>query len=373
MQGSVSNAVYECPEKPRRKSVQVKIEYDSEQEKYSLLNDSAQLVKRLPYYPDCATGFKGMSTPHTMRLSRKQALSYAYVQMNPKAYYSFLVLDIDRGISGADFWQGLGLAAPYFVVFNRSNNRGHVIYVLRSPVCKTKMGHYSALKYLRSIESAYTEIAGADKSYAGHMAKNPWSEEWRVIQVSGNVYDLSGLVTESVREQMQKPRTKARENVAGLGRNCFIFEHVRTWAYKAVREYWGGNFVDWYKAVKGECEKLNAKFNPCLSACELDCLAKSISLWVWKHITPAGFSIIQRGKINCRWSKESRKAEGIILLKAGFTVDETSEMLNVTQRTAYNWRSGMPEFMHETVSEVKPWLDMGISRRWYYELKKRGE
>ena len=361
--------------KSKRIPIRESIKYDIEHESYSELSDSVKLQKRMPYRPDCMTKLKGTNSPQTIRLWRTSAISNCeYVQMNPRAYYAFLVLDIDNEMSGANYLQECGLAAPYFVVFNQDNNRGHVIYALRNPVYTADFGNASALNFLQDIVKAYTEIASADKSYAGHLVKNPWSRAWRVEQPSVNVYDLSGLVTESVRgEMMKKPSKKVREGVAGLGRNCYIFENVRIWAYRAVREYWGNerNFGEWYKAVKAKCESLNAEFILPLPAYEIRSITRSIAVWVWKHITPAIFSEIQRGHIKVRWSKESRKSEGITLLKAGFTVAEVCEMLNVRHSAVYNWRSGMPEFVHERVSEVAPWMEMGISRATWYRLQSR--
>ncbi|MBQ3456004.1 MAG: replication initiation protein [Synergistaceae bacterium] len=365
----------ERPAKRKRKTYRDKLKCEVEHETYSELKASERLQKLMPYRPDCMISLKGTPSPKTIRLWRSSAILHCeYVQMNPRAYYSFMVLDIDYEMSGADFWKCLGLAAPYFVVMNPDNNRGHVIYALRHPVYTRDFGNYGALKYLHSLVKAYTEIAHADKSYSGHLAKNPWSRAWRVVQTSKNVYDMRGLVTDSVRVAMeQKPTKKARESVAGLGRNCYIFEHVRIWAYRAIREYWGKaeNLGAWYTAVKAECERLNAGFTPCLPACEIRSLARSIAMWTWKHLTPAGFANAQRASVTQRWSKESRKGEGIILLNAGFSVAEICEILNVRHSAVYNWRSELPYMARESVSEIQPWLDMGISRATWYRLQSR--
>ena len=347
------------------------IKYDRDYEDYSILSNPAQLKKLLPYYPDCTSTLRGTQHPYTLHLPRKKALLHSYIQLNPEALYTFLVLDIDREFNACDLWEYDGLPVPYFVAYNRENGHAHVIYVLRKPVCKTSLGHVSVLKYLDAIVRAYTVLAGADGSYAGHLAKNPWSEAWRVIQTGQAVYDLSGLVTGRVIDLLEeKPTRRPREEIAGLGRNCYIFEKVRTWAYRAVREY-RQEGEEWYSAVSVQCEILNGAFSPCLAQSEVNQIARSIAKWVWRHITPEGFALHQRGLIKRRWDKESRKAEGIAMFKAGFSVDEVSDLLNVSCATVYRWRGEIPEMRHAKVSEARPWLDLGISRAtWYRQQRK---
>lgn len=346
------------------------IKYNRDYDDCSILRKPAQLKLFLPYYPHCTSNLKSGNYVYVRALPRKKALKHSYIQMNPKSMYVFMVLDIDREFNACDLWEDYNLPLPYFVAYNRTNGHAHVIYVLRKPVCTTSVARYSVLKYLYAIVNAYTEITGADGMYAGHLAKNPWSKEWRVIQTGQAVYDLAALVAPKVIDILErKPTKKPREEIAGLGRNCYIFENARSWAYRAIREYWR-NSQEWYSAVKTQCEVLNSGFSPCLGQSEINQIAKSISVWVWRHITPEGFSQHQRNLVKRRWSKESRKAEGVTMLRAGFSVDEICDMLNVTSRAVYLWRRELPEMRHETVSEIRPWLDLGISRATWYRLQK---
>ena len=351
----------------------ISIKYNKDCGDYSILRKPAQLKLLLPYYPDCTSNLKSGNNVYVQAMPRKKALKHSYIQMNPKSMYVFMVLDIDREFNACDLWDYDNLPIPYFVAYNRKNGHAHVIYVLRKPVCTTSLARYSVLNYLNAIVKAYTEITGADGMYAGHLAKNPWSKEWRVIQTGQAVYDLAGLVTAPVIDILErKPTKKPREDQAGLGRNCNIFEKVRSWAYRAIREYWR-NSGEWYSAVKTQCEILNSEFSPCLGQSEVNQIAKSISAWVWRHITPEGFSLYQRNLVKRRWNKESRKEEGVKMLQAGFSVDEICDMLNIPQRTLYRWRSELPELRHETVSEIMPWGKLGISRATWYRLQKAGK
>ncbi len=356
----------------------ISIKYDRDYDDYSILRKPAQLKLLLPYYPDCTSNLKSGNNIYVGAMPRKKALKHSYIQMNPKSMYVFMVLDIDRPFAPGELSYDCNLPWPYFVVYNRKNGHAHVIYVLRKPVCTTDLGSYSALKYLKAIVNAYKEIAEADGMYAEHLAKNPWSKKWYVIQTGQEVYDLAGLVTPPVIDILErKPTKKPREDQSGLGRNCYIFEKARIWAYRAIREYWR-NSEEWYPAVKTQCEILNREalnegYSHCLGQSEVNQIAKSISRWVWRHITPEGFSMYQRNLVKRRWSKESRKEGGVTMLKAGFSVDEISDMLNVTSRTVYLWRGELPEMRHETVSEIMPWLDLGISRPTWYRLKKTGK
>lgn len=48
----------------------------------------------------------------------------------------------------------------------------------------------------------------------------------------------------------------------GLGRNVTVFDFVRLWSYKKVRQFKGqqGGFVHWQKAVYDRCMARNSDF-----------------------------------------------------------------------------------------------------------------
>ena len=48
------------------------------------------------------------------------------------------------------------------------------------------------------------------------------------------IYDMEFLSDAVDKELSRKLTKKPVEYIAGLERNCWIFEHVRVWAYRAI-------------------------------------------------------------------------------------------------------------------------------------------
>jgi hypothetical protein len=78
-----------------------------------------------------------------------------------------------------------------------------------------------------------------------------------------------------------------------------VFDFVRTWAYKKVREYKGqqGGFVHWQKAVYDRCMARNADFGCPMDSREAYHIARSVAKWTWSRFdiekSDARFSKLQ--------------------------------------------------------------------------------
>ena len=350
-------------------------DYEDHCECYSTIENVDTLKEFLPYKPYCSDNMKKNGL---MIRPRATALGKKYIQLNPPHMIKFLTFDLDYS-TWAYVAEDFNLPQPMWCVGNCRNGHAHLIYVLRNPVFTTSMAHSEPLRYLKVIRDAYCRKLEADPMYSGLISKNPWSDKWVVYQTSDMVYDL-GYLADYVYNYLYdvKPMKEAREEVAGLGRNCYIFEHARVWAYRAIRDFWGEGwgkgFSNWNDAVIFQCQHENAKFSEPLFDREIKQIAKSIACWTWKHLKPESFSESQRKLVNRRWSRESQKTQGMEMLQDGCSIDEVMCELGVCKRTVYNW---MKEASHNEVKltltelQTRPWEALGISRRWYYELKKK--
>ncbi|MBO0216417.1 primase C-terminal domain-containing protein, partial [Vibrio sp. Vb2880] len=84
---------------------------------------------------------------------------------------------------------------------------------------------------------------------------------------------------------------------SGLGRNCELFDSVRQWSYKAIREYWAPNYKrKWNAAVYDKVESTNSHFNAPLPVSEVKAIAKSIANWTYREFTPEKFRQSQAKK-----------------------------------------------------------------------------
>lgn len=292
------------------------------------------LQEQLPLKPYCTDDLK---TGLHVR-PRGSALEKRYIQLNPPNQRVFITFDIDRCTSPYEAYD-CDLPQPLWYVLNPQNGHGHLIYGLITPVYTTRAARLRPLQWLAAIEAGMRRKLGSDPMYGGLISKNPWCKTgWIVYNTSKMLYDLSYL-SEWV-ELIHPPSKSPREEVAGLGRNCEIFENVRVWAYREVRGYWSacdGRYGEWFDAVKTRCQEENKKFRAPLCDAEVCGIAKSISRWVWRRMSPGGFSDWQRVRANSRW--ESKKEEGIGLLKSGKTTREVSMIVGVSQRTSQRWQA----------------------------------
>ena len=335
---------------------------------YSL--DIDDLFQRLlPPKPYCSDNLK----KGLLIRPRNTAMKKKYIQLNPPHQIAFMVIDIDYKVEYAIIAEDCNLPNPMFCVANRRNHHVHLIYVLKQPVYKTEMAHLAPLKYFKAIYDAYCERLCADPMYSGLIAKNPLSDKWWTFMLTDQLYTLEDLA--NYVDLTRKPTKKPVEEIAGLGRNCYIFEHVRVWSYSAIRDFWGHKFSEWFDAVKFKCGQENAKFSEPLYDPEINQIVKSIAHWTWKRITPEEISNWHRRQVNKRW--HSQKEKGMDMLLEGCPIDTVASELGVTQRTVYNWlKEATPEevkkiseFKPENISESKPWEAEGISRATWYRKK----
>ncbi|EPW0363307.1 replication initiation protein, partial [Shigella flexneri] len=130
-----------------------------------------------------------------------------------------------------------------------------------------------ALKYAAAIERALCEKLGADVNYSGLICKNPFHLEWLVMEWREEAYTLDELadyldLSASARRSIDKHY--------GMGRNCYLFEMTRKWAYRAIRQGWPA-FSQWLEAVIQRVEMYNASLPVPLSLAECRAIGKSIA------------------------------------------------------------------------------------------------
>lgn len=218
-----------------------------------------------------------------------QALSHRYIQVNDN-YIKFLIVDCDH----SDFfaWENAKLAPPNLIVRNKLNGHFHAIWALDSPIFKDYINKAKNLAYFAKIQHTYTHLCGGDKNYVGLITKNPNHLAWQTILINRfHAYSLDELA-----DFVDLPKTITKKEALGEGRNCWLFETVRKWAYREVIFYKNNNaqLSDFYAVLLNRLEKLNCFENaPSLNLNELRAIAKSISKWTWQKFSAEKFSELQ--------------------------------------------------------------------------------
>lgn len=282
------------------------------------------------------------------------ALERRYIQYNPPALVNWLCFDIDRPYAPDAEW---ALVAPANIICrNPKNGHAHLLYGIAAPVATTSAARAAPMRLLAAINESYRHALGADTGFTELICKNPLHRHWQVETPRMALYDL-GELAEYVDLDASDRRVRATPKRAqvGLGRNCNLFNSLRTWCYRWLAEYPGAGFDHWQAAVLAKAEKLNTFADP-LPASEIRATARSVAKWVWHNytgrktpeslaaegLTPETFSLLQSNLSRMahakRWGDNTDKqAEAVRLKAAGMRQTAIAKQLQVTQQTVSNW------------------------------------
>lgn len=279
---------------------------------------TAHFRKQLPFNPYCTNDPKSGLVIRVANI----ALTHRHIQPNQPQKLAWLIFDVDRE-GGAFAWEWALLPPPTIAVSNPKNGHAHLFYGLVVPVGLSALSRDAPIRLAAAIQNAFTIKLKADPGYAGLISKNPLHGNWKSIFTPA-LYDLHELA-----EYISLQRNKEKLEVFGLGRNCTLFDELRTWAYSWVMEYKrnGSGIEHWCSAIQARAEKANS-FRIPLSQNEVRTVARSVAKWTWHHFNENEFSKIQsaRGKLG-----------------------------------------GRPK---TTTKNSLPWEDMGVSRATYYRRQK---
>jgi hypothetical protein len=214
------------------------------------------------------------------RMERSDALRRRYIETNPQALSNLLVVDIDhpdaflRAIDGRHGW------LPNAVVENRANGHAHAVWALREAITRTEYARRKPLAYATAVTEGLRRSVDGDKGYSGLMTKNPTHQAWDASWLTDHLYALPELEEHLAGYMPPKSwhRTK-RRNPVGLGRNCYIFETARTWAYREIRNHWDDP-TGLHHAITGQVHELNAEFTEPLPVNEAGHIGSSIWRWI---------------------------------------------------------------------------------------------
>ncbi|MCE5361525.1 MAG: replication initiation protein [Acidithiobacillus sp.] len=247
-------------------------------------------VEHLPHRPYCTNDLGAGLRIRPI----EQALAYRYIQHNPPAQVWNIVLDVDHRID----LQSLAEPIPNALALNPENGHGHLFYFLKAGVTRTQAGREAPLRLLAAVERGLCVKMQADENYVGLVSKNLVNSGWLVHSYHDRLWTLGELV-----EYLDLDAANARryvpknpEEAFQTGRNVYLFEVARKWAYSEIRDYWAPNGLPrWQDAILGYLRPINGQFHAPLYESELRAIAKSIAKWTWRHITPAGLQdLIER-------------------------------------------------------------------------------
>jgi hypothetical protein len=264
-------------------------------------------------------------------LPRQQALRHRHVQLNGPAKLVWMPHDIDH--PGAYYChRDANVPQPNVLIVNPANGHAHAAYLLAAPVVRTSAARVRPLQLFAAVERGIARRIEADRHYSGLITKNPLHPVWRVEWRRDEPYSLCELADWLFPRDMVPD--VSRSLTFGAGRNCTIFEELRTIAYREVRDAKrAGDRDPFQRRLEQLAIAINADFRLPLKHSEVRAIAKSVTRWTWKHFSVEGFS--------------------------------RRQSLLGTRGAARRWAG------HVAAEKTRPWVAQGISRRTWYRRRRR--
>ena len=264
--------------------------------------------------------------------------------------YSRLVFDLDwhdsrhrfhdlplRYLADTHSWENeLGVPAPSWAAISAGKNSAHIGYELATPVGRHEHARVKPQQYLAAIEHAMSLKLGADIGYNGQLCKNPINSQWTLYKGPEQGRDLREL-SEYVELTTKKAQAYNRTPRGEIGRNVFLFDSVRFWAYDNICAHRVAGYEAWESVLVATAERINSasyEHLPYLEGrglllfSECKAIGKSVARWTWakhgKRALTAAFSELQawrgaRGAAASAKVKRERREEQIIAAIAQLT------------------------------------------------------
>jgi hypothetical protein len=234
-------------------------------------------------------------------------------------------------------WESyVGVPAPNWAALSLDKNSAHIGYELITPVGRHANARINPQRYLAAIEVAMSKKLEADTGFNGLLCKNPLNARWGFYKGSGQPWHLQELA-QYVKLKDAKPNAFNRTPRGEVGRNVYLFDRCRFWAYDNVRHCRSGRYEDWEQSVLNAALRINAGSYDHLTALagrgllplsECRAVAKSVARWAWanhcERKNTAAFSALQawRGTLGATASakgKRERREQQIISAIAQLT------------------------------------------------------
>ncbi|WP_122711159.1 replication initiation protein [Pseudomonas viridiflava] len=294
--------------------------------------------------------------------SLSSALKSSYIQPNSLTHKYFMIFDLDGESSVLD-WTDKGLPPPHLIVRNLQNGRSHMTYILNVSVKNDASGRLKPIKYFSDVEHGLAVRVGADMNYNGLLTKNPFNLScYRVFSFEDQPYDL-GYLNEFVDKDLIKKQREAKkksniEDGFASGRNCMLFDNLRSWSYNNWQSY---HPAELRSAIYSQAMEYN-NFECLLGQREVETIAESVYRFIDRN-----FSIERLNELKSKRARQSRQKSTANLI---YVDSKPWEDEGIPRRTYYYRKNTGTSSDRQNLSKEKPWMKLGIGRSKWYELGK---
>jgi hypothetical protein len=264
---------------------------------------------------------------------KKYSKNYQQIQFNTNFHFNAIIMDIDNPNLIAE-WDIVGLPVPTIQTLNKNNNKGHLIWLLNTPVYKE---HKHALDYYKAIVHNIKELIGADKAYQNHQTKNFLNTKLYRVTYNDIAYDLGDFRKFISKDTPIDKEYQEFDYMVADSRHIHLFELLRRYGYKIASE---PNLKE--RLVK-KAEEINLRFNEPIKT---------------KYIINSVYSFCEKNRNNFRQNqKKVMKFEKIRNLSPLEYKEE------VKQRQSKAAKRTIAIKKHKTVTKIKVAIDRLIRER----------
>ena len=281
----------------------------------------------------------------------------------------WLVFDVDHEDS-FEAWDRANLHPPNLYAQNPANGHSHLLYALATPVGTCDSHRRAPIELAAAVQRGMTRRLRADPCYANRLAKNPQHPRWRTSWLIGEPFDLKKLLEPLDREDT-RPFAQ-RSEIAGISRNCDLFDALRGFAYANVLAFKEtGNLNAWVRCLLEEARAINTCFLLPLSIGEMRQIARSVGKWTWhERFADIQATRASRGRSLLAKATSDSIATAIDQLEGRTTTVAIAQRIGKSPRTVRRYAS-QPRHQYEahSLQQSRPWLAQGISRATWYRQK----
>lgn len=225
---------------------------------------------------------------------KKDAVRYPWVAHN-EGNVSYLIVDVDRPVTRYDIYDA-HLPEPNFLALNPESGHGQYFWRLHTPVYSwPSQRHSRAYSYYEAIEERFVGRLQGDPGFAGHMAKNPLHRKWDFLELRDDPYELGELAEWCLFGKTDKTSKMAISDDPA-GRNCSLFDELRSWAYTRHSEATQASYEAWLEQVMTRSAALNTAFENPLPPSEVRSVARSVARFVYFRYQPGSGDQKKRGR-----------------------------------------------------------------------------
>lgn len=210
---------------------------------------------------------------------------FEFIQLNPRSWINFLVVDVDHPEAEMAVWHA-SVPAPHWVIVNPANGHAQAGWMIQ-PVFTGEGAAPAPVRFAEAVQRSLCNATGGDPAFSRHLVRNPIAKhpagEVR-LSPRAHPYSLGELKEHMASwrdpfdpelEGVWNPRHttadmrrhSTRDGETTMGRNCTIFYQLRS-------SLWREGSTDHERALQ-RAQQINQGFTRPLPASEVEGIARS--------------------------------------------------------------------------------------------------